>query len=92
MLTEFSIGIDDTDSKLGGCTTYTGALLYQQFIEEQMGPIDSPWLVRLNPNIPWKTRSNGAVAIHLSIEEDKIGQAKKMAMRMVRRTSDPSIP
>jgi len=26
--------------------------------------MDYPYLVRLNPNIPWKTRGNGAVCIH----------------------------
>jgi tRNA(Ile2)-agmatinylcytidine synthase len=92
MLTEFAIGIDDTDSKLGGCTTYTGALLFHELSQRQFGLVDFPWLVRLNPNIPWKTRGNGALALHLLIEEERIEQAKKIALRTVRNTSDPSVP
>jgi len=30
--------------------------------------LDYPLLIRLNPNIPWKTRGNGAVALHVEVE------------------------
>jgi tRNA(Ile2)-agmatinylcytidine synthase len=55
------IGIDDTDSVKGGCTTYLIAELIKEFKEYQI--IGYPRLVRLNPTLPWKTRGNGAVAI-----------------------------
>jgi tRNA(Ile2)-agmatinylcytidine synthase len=55
------IGIDDTDSVKGGCTTYLIAELIKEFKEYEV--IDYPRLVRLNPTLPWKTRGNGAVAI-----------------------------
>ncbi len=57
------IGIDDTDSKDGGCTTYICYTIVGKLIENGIDIIGYPRLVRLNPNIPWKTRGNGAVAI-----------------------------
>ncbi len=92
MLTEFHIGIDDTDSRTGGCTTHTAALLYQELLDHGYRATDFPWLVRLNPNIPWKTRGNGALAIHLAIEEAEIDSARDSAVRIVEETSDISKP
>jgi len=59
------IGIDDTDSRTGGCTTYVAFQLVQRLIAQGFSVIGYPRLVRLNPNIPWKTRGNGAVAIQI---------------------------
>ena len=58
------VGLDDTDSTQGRCTTHaaykiTDYLLNNKFIEF----VDYPLLIRLNPNIPWKTRGNGAVCL-----------------------------
>jgi len=88
--TEFHIGIDDTDSRLGGCTTYTAALLFQELVSKGFKPIDFPWLVRLNPNIPWKTRGNGALSLHFMLEEEQLPDAKKIVVSVVERTSDLS--
>lgn len=54
------IGIDDTDSVKGGCTTWVGTEIIAELSEFDL--ICHPRLVRLNPNVPWKTRGNGAVA------------------------------
>jgi tRNA(Ile2)-agmatinylcytidine synthase len=35
--------------------------------------VDYPLLVRLNPNIPWKTRGNGAVCLRLKVQD--VGRA-----------------
>jgi tRNA(Ile2)-agmatinylcytidine synthase len=86
--TEFHIGIDDTDSRLGGCTTYTATILFQELVSKGFKPIDFPWLVRLNPNIPWKTRGNGALSLHFILEEEQLQEAKKIAISVVKRTSD----
>lgn len=59
------IGLDDTDSRIGGCTTYTAFKLVSKLIENEARFVDYPNLVRLNPNIPWKTRGNGAVSLRL---------------------------
>jgi len=59
------IGIDDTDSVSGGCTTYVVYSLIQKLVEQGYDIIGYPRLVRLNPNIPWKTRGNGALALQI---------------------------
>ena len=56
------VGVDDTDSVRGMCTTF----LATEFVRELTKDLDLigyPRLVRLNPNIPWKTRGNGAIAM-----------------------------
>ena len=88
MLTEFHIGIDDTDSRLAGCTTYTAALLFQELISRGFKPLDFPWLVRLNPNIPWKTRGNGALSLHFSLEDGRLEEVEKIAVATVEHTTD----
>ncbi len=87
MLTEFHIGIDDTDSEKGGCTTYTATVLFQHLLSRGFKPADFPWLVRLNPNIPWKTRGNGALAVHFLVEEDQIEDVKHIAIETVEKTT-----
>ena len=57
------IGLDDTDSTKGGCTTYLAALLIEKLANFQVRFIDYPGLIRLNPNVPWKTRGNGALCL-----------------------------
>jgi tRNA(Ile2)-agmatinylcytidine synthase len=51
------VGIDDTDSTSGMCTTYLAAMIFRK-----LNVVGTPRLVRLNPNIPFKTRGNGAVS------------------------------
>ncbi|WP_410510360.1 tRNA(Ile)(2)-agmatinylcytidine synthase [Methanosarcina hadiensis] len=61
------IGIDDTDSNEGMCTTYLGALLLEEL--QEYGNIEAlPLLVRLNPTIPYKTRGNAAVALKVKTD------------------------
>jgi tRNA(Ile2)-agmatinylcytidine synthase len=56
------VGIDDTDSPRGGCTTWVLSDLLALARDEGVDLIGEPRLVRLNPNIPWKTRGNAALA------------------------------
>ncbi len=63
------IGIDDTDSPQGMCTTYLGALL-ARYLEKSGMEIRSLRLVRLNPNIIWKTRGNASIAIEVIGDPD----------------------
>jgi len=65
---EYHIGIDDTDSPYGMCTTYVATIIATELVELGCNFIDFPYLVRLNPNIPFKTRGNGAVSLHLECE------------------------
>lgn len=61
------VGLDDTDSRRGGCTTYLAALLVRRFKAMGYRLAGYPRLIRLNPNCPFKTRGNAAVA--LAVEE-----------------------
>jgi len=63
------IGLDDTDSTKGGCTTYLAALLIEKLENFNVQFIDYPSLIRLNPNVPWKTRGNGALCLRFKYEE-----------------------
>jgi len=56
------IGIDDTDSPAGMCTTYLGAVLVQRLARKGLRIVGAR-LVRLNPNVIHKTRGNAAIAI-----------------------------
>ena len=62
MYTSMFLGLDDTDSPDGMCTTYLGALVAEA-LEMQGCIIKNMRLIRLNPNVPWKTRGNAAVCI-----------------------------
>lgn len=57
------LSFDDTDSLDGMCTTYLATLMLEEFSEFDL--IGLPRLVRLNPNVPWKTRGNAAISISL---------------------------
>jgi len=60
------VGIDDTDSRSGMCTTYLCAYLVDALHYGEVSISSAPRLVRLNPCIPYKTRGNGAVAFEVS--------------------------
>ncbi len=56
------IGLDDTDAPGGFCTTWLGAILACR-LEAAGVPISERRLVRLNPNAPFRTRGNAAIAL-----------------------------
>ena len=64
------IGIDDTDSPAGMCTTYLGAVLARRLIREHMR-VREARLVRLNPNVTLKTRGNAAVMLDVEGDPDR---------------------
>lgn len=65
------IGFDDTDSRQGMCTTYLAYKVVDFLLKHNARFIDYPLLIRLNPNIPWKTRGNGAVALHVDVNNNE---------------------
>ena len=80
------IGIDDTDSAKGMCTTF---LCYEivKFLEKQKIQFtDFPSLIRFNPNIPWKTRGNGAVRLTIKTRNPK--KIKEKIRQFVANYSD----
>jgi len=81
---QLHVGIDDTDSLAGGCTTYLSSLIVEALLRDFGAEfLDYPLLVRLNPNIPWKTRGNGAVCLRLCIARDKVDELKERVVKMV---------
>src|SRR2546428_4142422 len=56
------IGVDDTDSLRGMCTTFLATEIVRDLTAD-FDLIGYPRLVPLNPNIPWKTRGNGAICL-----------------------------
>ena len=69
--TTLHIGFDDTDSLRGSCTTFLALRLVER-ISNDVKFLDYPRLIRNNPNIPWKTRGNGAIGLSLKVEEDAV--------------------
>ena len=63
----YHLGIDDTDSLKKGCTTFIGAMLVEG-LAGKCEFVDYPNLVRLNPNVPWKSRGNAAVCLRFRME------------------------
>ncbi|MFA4826123.1 MAG: tRNA(Ile)(2)-agmatinylcytidine synthase [Methanoregula sp.] len=80
------IGIDDTDSPQGMCTTYLGAVLARRLIHAHM-QVKQARLVRLNPNVTWKTRGNAAIALDVDGDADR---AFEIACATVEELSDLS--
>ena len=82
------IGIDDTDSVKGGCTTYLACVLIDKLTSKNIDIIGHPKLVRLNPNIPWKTRGNGALCLRTLINENMKEKIKETVISTVEENSD----
>ena len=84
--TVLHIGFDDTDSPKSMCTTFLAYKIVDYLKKEVVEFLDYPYLIRFNPNIPWKTRGNGAVA--LSIKTSKPKKIKQKIIQLVKKYSD----
>ncbi len=83
-MTRYSIGVDSTDSaEIGMCTTYLGAILLERLMELPMELSTYPELIRLNPNVPWKTRGNGAVCLRYEGEPGLGDRIKECCFRTI---------
>jgi len=82
------VGIDDTDSPRMGCTTYIASLLAERLHEIGVSFIDYPNLIRLNPNVPWKTRGNGALCLRFKCDKNLVEEIKTIVVDTVERNSD----
>ncbi len=82
------IGFDDTDSTRKGCTTYIAAVLVEKL--ERLGArfTDYPNLVRLNPNVPWKTRGNGALCLRIQCNKHDVETIKETVIDTIEQMSD----
>ncbi|MEM4704319.1 MAG: tRNA(Ile)(2)-agmatinylcytidine synthase [Candidatus Bathyarchaeia archaeon] len=82
------IGFDDTDSTRKGCTTYIVALLVEKLERLGVKFVDYPNLIRLNPNVPWKTRGNGALCLRLQFNSNFEEKIKETVLETVEENSD----
>jgi len=82
------VGLDDTDSRYGNCTTHLGFQIISDLTDNGCRFSTYPRLVRLNPNIPFKTRGNAAVCLEFDTDDEE--GAFAIAERAMRRLSDVS--
>ncbi len=80
------VGFDDTDSPKGMCTTFLAYKIVESLKKEKIEFLDFPRLIRFNPNIPWKTRGNGAVSFRIKTTNPK--KIKDKIKNFVQRYSD----
>ncbi|NHK31375.1 MAG: DUF1743 domain-containing protein [Asgard group archaeon] len=86
MAKKLHIGFDDTDSLKGSCTTHLATLITTE-IFDQVTFLDFPNLIRLNPNIPYKTRGNGAIALRISGESSDLENCKEIVIKLTEKFS-----
>ncbi len=72
------VGIDDTDSSRGYCTTYLAYSIARD-LRRFLEVLPYPRLVRLNPNIPFKTRGNAAVCLEIETRDPDLAFGKLCA-------------
>ncbi len=82
------IGIDDTDSPMGMCTTYVAARALRAVEGLGARAIDFPWLVRLNPNCPHKTRGNAALCLPIEVDRSAFPMIWEAVLDVVRELSE----
>lgn len=73
------VAFDDTDGRDGGCTTHLA--FHALLALPELALTGMPRLVRLNPNVPWKTRGNGAVVLPLGVPRGpsvRVGELRGM--------------
>jgi len=89
-MVKLRIGFDDTDSPKGGCTTYIAALLVEKLSRMGISFMDYPNLIRLNPNVPWKTRGNGALCLRINCREDSVDRIKEAVLDAIEENAELS--
>lgn len=89
----FHVGIDDTDSPEGMCTTYLACSIINQLKNVGIYIGGYPRLIRLNPFARFKTRGNGGISFKIDMEkygDEKIDLAKKIILESVEKLSQMS--
>ena len=86
MISYLYIGIDDTDSPDGMCTTYLACHIIRKLKENAIDIVDYPRLIRLNPFARFKTRGNGGVSFKI-INDEKATLAKEIVLDEVSKLS-----
>ncbi len=82
------MGLDDTDSASGMCTTYICSVIMDQLKSCGFRVDGPPRLIRLNPFAPHKTRGNGGVSFKMVLKSrEEVGKAKKLILDLVEKLS-----
>jgi tRNA(Ile2)-agmatinylcytidine synthase len=82
------VGIDDTDSGSGMCTTYLCAVVMDELKDYGFPIIGYPRLIRLNPFARFKTRGNGAVSFKLLVKSgEEFETVKNIVLNRVKKLS-----
>lgn len=85
-LIKLHVGIDDTDSAEGMCTTYLTCIILNELGKEGIKPIDYPRLIRLNPFARYKTRGNGALSFVVELNSrEQVEHVKKTVLDNVEK-------
>ena len=84
--TVLNVGFDDTDSPKGMCTTFLAYKIVDSLQKQKTEFLDFPRLIRFNPNIPWKTRGNGAVSFKIKTKNPS--KIKNQIKNLVKKYSD----
>jgi len=88
MMYEMYIGIDDTDSPEGMCTTYISSVIIDQLKYCGYDIEGYPRLIRLNPFARFKTRGNGAVSFKIILDSpSQVENVKKIVLDKVKNLS-----
>jgi len=83
------IGIDDTDSKDGMCTTYICSVIIDELKHFGFNTTGYPRLIRLNPFAMFKTRGNGALSFKLNVKSDEdVKKVKEIVLKKVEELSE----
>ncbi len=82
------VGIDDTDSSSGMCTTYITCVIISKLKDCGFNIKGYPLLIRLNPFARFKTRGNGATSFKLELKSSKeVEDVKKIVLENVQELS-----
>ncbi len=83
------VGIDDTDSSSGMCTTYITCVIISKLKDCGLNIAGYPLLIRLNPFARFKTRGNGATSFKLELKSMKeVENVKKIVLENVQELSE----
>ena len=80
------IGIDDTDSPDGMCTTFLASQIINKLEDNGIELLDYPRLIRLNPFARFKTRGNGGVSFKVK-NDDNADLARQIVLAEVEKLS-----
>ncbi|MHA1928323.1 MAG: TiaS agmantine-binding domain-containing protein, partial [Candidatus Thorarchaeota archaeon] len=92
VLESIALGLDDIDSPNGGCTTHFVSLLVEKLHPKVEAWTDYPHLIRLNPNIPYRTRGNGGICLRFIVDSKEIDGILPLISGMIKEYADLTYP